>query len=132
MNHRTNVLIDRAKSELPLLQERADVIMRERRFSALLTSYGKKFNEISISILNNKIKFDESYLLYGITKVSPFMKKINTFVPRWEYWLESVNNCNLCDGFISKTHHTKTCITCNLRTCDFCFRMCVLANDTSC
>ena len=133
MNSRTNVLIDRAKSELPLLQERADAIMRKKRYDRLISSYQENFNKISNDIYKVKYKLSELYLLYGITKLSPFMKKINRFISNsWESWIESTTNCNLCDGHISKPRMTKTCVSCNLRTCDSCFKFCLLVNELNC
>lgn len=131
MDHRTNVLIDRAKSELPLLQERVDGIIRKKRYDKLLKSYNEKFIDISDRILKIKCKLDVLYLVYGLTKVSPFMKLINRFVPNaWEYWFDG-HRCKLCDGGI-KHERTKACSNCNLQTCESCFRMCLLANDIKC
>jgi len=133
MDHRTNVLLDRAKSELPHIQERADVIMRKNRYENLFSSFKDELYDISNTIFKIKSKLDVLYLSYGITKISPYMKKINNFnCNYWENWLEQFARCNLCDGHISKPQKTKTCNSCNLVTCETCFRMCLLVNDTKC
>jgi len=132
MDYRAGINVDRAKSELPNLQEQADAIIRTRNYTTELTNRKKDFYIISEKINRSHFELETVYNLFGITGRNPFSNPNHIKPTNWGRFLERATGllpiCSLC----MKNSAISSCNRCNLSKCDNCFKLCLVANDTKC
>ena len=125
-NYTTDLRIEMTKGQLPQWQERANVIIRERKYKE---EYQNKVEILErIDFDNNNIKrlLAIEYAKFSIMKKDPFKTKINYLVLS----SNTINDrCKLCDSFCYNNRHV--CV-CGLIKCYKCVSFCILLNNTKC
>ncbi len=131
-DYRARILVEREESTLPQLQDRADQILRSRKYDKEIVLLNPEFHHIKTELLLEKEDLKELYKKFEISgKKTPYdkMSDINIFN---EYsWLLN-ERCNLCDRELGDRVMGDVCKSCNLKTCIGCIKLCLLLNDAKC
>ena len=127
LDHRAGIHVDRAKGELPLLQEEADRILRSRKYKKEKEIVKKHLITINEKINMANFELSSMWDLFGITGKNQYKQYIMK-VDNCETILNDKNMCSLC----MNRNCTYTCDKCNLKNCEQCLKLCLLVNNTNC
>ena len=135
MDYRAGIFMERKKSRLADLQDRADTFLRDRRFFASVKERREEFVSLISEIRKIKSDLEMCYEVFGITSKNPFRKCKNKSIESVSANLQNDRDCSLCDQTVLYSQFNDklyVCESCNMRKCDYCARMCLLVNDMKC
>ena len=131
MNVRTDIFIERAKSQLHLYQEQANLILVERRYKDYQSSVSEQLSDIVDTFMNLKNKYRNFWDALGISSKPTFeyFKRNNYMHPADISSTATHIICNLCH--ISR-YNIYTCSNCNMNKCYKCSMLCFAVDNMRC
>ena len=132
---RTNVYLDRSMSQVHLLQDQANEIIRTNKLNKLIRDYEPEHRHIVNSMQNIFIRLNRHHIEILGTKKAHYERNMKELcILKCDTFLERVNrNCSICHSSIVFFAYDK----CNIRVCDGCiklyalldYRKCILCKD---
>jgi hypothetical protein len=129
MEIRTNVYLERSMSQVHLLQDQANEIIRARKLDRLIRDSDTDHRHLVNSIQNIFIRLNNYHIdIFGVKKAHYERNIRDLSIQKWDIFLNNIDtSCSICHTYSFFIYDK-----CNIKVCDNCIRLYALLDYRKC
>lgn len=129
MEIRTNVYLERSMSQVHLLQDQANDIIRNRKLVRLIMESDTDHRHLVNSIQNIFIRLNNYHIdIFGVKKAHYERNVKDLSIQKWDIFLNNIDtSCSICNTYSFFTYDK-----CNIKVCENCIRLYALLDYRKC